>query len=153
MGSEWSFQYQVLFYYLVSKIGLNTLYLFVHLQDYALGQNLTNRMPLYVYPPEKIPLEATFSAMRNHYEGTALDMGGETFPDVGAGDASSPYRAHPLTWTSDGSTYLHERPVGTQQTGWNFVAQSRSWVPRELAALMWFGVDDSSTTVRSLFHL
>ena len=45
-------------------------------------------------------------------------------------------------------SFLHERPIATPQTGWNFVAQSRSWMPRQLAGLLWFGVDDSSTTVR-----
>jgi dipeptidase len=41
-------------------------------KDYAMGLNLTNRMPLYVTPAQKIPLEATFAKMRAHYEGTAL---------------------------------------------------------------------------------
>ena len=130
MGSDWSSQYE----------------------DYATGQNLTNRMPLYVIPPVSVPLETIFAGMRNHYEGTVLDMTSTQFPDVGAEDGYSPYRDHPLTWESKGQTYLNERPIGTQQTGWNFIAQSRSWMPRELAALMWFGVDDSSTTVRVPFY-
>lgn len=53
--------------------------------------------------------------MRNHFEGTALELSS----DVGAGVSEQPYRQHPLTWTApsyDG-TYLNERPIGTQQTG------------------------------------
>ena len=130
MGSDWSSKYE----------------------DYVTGQNLTNRMPLYVIPPVPVPVESIFAGMRNHYEGTVLDMTSMAFSDVGAEDGNSPYRDHPLTWESNGETYLNERPIGTQQTGWNFVAQSRSWMPRELAALMWFGVDDSSTTVRVPFY-
>jgi dipeptidase len=86
--------------------------------------------------------------MRNHYEGTPLSMDGLQFSDVGAIYAAAPVRAHPLTWSSGGQSYCNERPIATQQTGWNFVAQSRAWMPPELAGLVWFGVDDSSTTVR-----
>lgn len=138
MGQEWSDQYV----------------------DYALGYNLTNRMPLFVAPPEgqKVSLLDTMQYMRSHYENTQLDMSGKTFNDVGA-YTNSIYRAHPLTWSStvtpmgqQGSTplsYLNERPIATPQTGWNFVAQSRASVPRELAGVIWFGVDDSGTTVRT----
>jgi dipeptidase len=137
MGSDWSNQYL----------------------DYAMGYNLTNRMPLFVKPANnaKVSLTDAMDFMRSHYEGTALDMTGTVFSDVGATE-SNPFRAHPLTWNSkvtpDGSSgdkplsYMHERPIATPQTGWNFVAQSRRFVPRELAGLLWFGVDDSSTTVR-----
>ncbi|CAE7843329.1 unnamed protein product, partial [Symbiodinium microadriaticum] len=126
MGKEWADQYE----------------------DYALGYNLTNRMPLWVKPPQKITLKDTMKHMRNHYEGTSLDMGGEEFSDVGASFSYTPVRAHPLTWTSGCKEYLNERPIATQQTGWNFVAQSRKWMPAELSGLLWFGVDDSATTVR-----
>lgn len=125
--------------------------------DYAQGYNLTNRMPLFVKPVKKVSLSQTMELMRSHFENTQLDMTGAQFDDVGAYTASI-YRAHPLTWSSkvnpDGSdaqeavSYFHERPIATPQTGWNFVAQSRKSMPRELAALMWFGVDDSGTTVR-----
>jgi len=85
--------------------------------------------------------------MRSHFEGTALDMTGASFPDVGASNSQNPFRTHPLTWSSKGRDYLHERPIATEQTGWNFVGQSRSYMPRELSGVLWFGVDDSSTTV------
>ena len=121
--------------------------------DYAAGYNLTNRMPLYVFPPEKLSLTSVMASMRSHYEGTYFDMTGQTFNDVGAEDASMPIRSHPLTWeNSQGEEYFHERPIATPQTGWNFVAQSRSWMPAPLASVLWFGVDDSSTTVRFPIH-
>jgi len=125
MGKDWSAQYQ----------------------DYASGYNTTNRMPLFVVPPAKISATSVMAYMRNHYENTALDMAGLQFSDVGA-TWNNPNRFHPLTWTSNGKNYLNERPIATQQTGWNFVAQSRSWMPNPLKGLIWFGVDDSSTTVR-----
>lgn len=127
MGEEWADQYL----------------------DYAMGANLTNRMPLWVAPPAKVSASDVMGHMRNHYENTKLAMDGKEFPDVGASFDAVPVRAHPLTWTdSSGSEYLNERPIATQQTGWNFVSQSRAWMPTELSGLMWFGVDDSATTVR-----
>ena len=112
------------------------------------GQNLTNRMPLFVFPPERLSAASVMEHMRNHFEDSALDMTGTVSPDVGAMAFNAPYRWRPLTWSdSAGATYLNERAISTQQTGWNFVAQSRNNFPRELAGLMWFGVDDSSTTV------
>jgi len=122
--------------------------------DYAQGYNLTNRLPLFVKPNNKISLADMMSYMRNHYENTLLDMSGIEFEDIGAVYSSSPYRAHPLTWTAtDPNTlstreYLNERPIATQQTGWNFISQTRKHLPTELKGLLWFGVDDSATTVR-----
>jgi dipeptidase len=131
MGQEWADQYL----------------------DYAQGYNLTNRMPLWVAPPAKISLDGMFKHMRNHYEGTPLDMTGTSFRDVGAAFGYMAQRHHPLTWDGASSQapaatseYFNERPIGTPQTGWNFVGQSRRWMPRELSGLLWFGVDDSSTT-------
>jgi dipeptidase len=123
--------------------------------DYAQGHNLSNRMPLWVKPPSKLSAAQVMAIMRSHYEGTELDMSGVQFSDVGAVYSSTPVRTHPLSWSStagsaDGTTvseYFNERPIATQQTGWNFVAQSRKWMKPELSGLLWFGVDDSSTTV------
>lgn len=116
--------------------------------SYAMGYNTTNRLPLWIKPPNKISLGDMMKYMRSHYEAMELSMDGYTFPDVGA-TSGIPYRAHGLTFMgSNGKQYLHERPIATPQTGWNFVAQSRKWMPREFSALLWFGVDDSATTVR-----
>ena len=64
-------------------------------------------------------------------------------PEVGAGPGHSPYRFRPLTWTTGGATYLNERSVGIQQSGWAFIAQSRAWLPLPIRAIEWFAPDDS----------
>ena len=129
--------------------------------DYVLGKNLTNRMPLFIQAPQnkKFSVSDLMNYMRDHYENTILEMRGTLFSDVGA-MIQSPFRSSPLIWTSkvnpsDGKTidersniFTHERPIAVPETGWNFVAQSRPYMPRQFAALLWFGVDDSSTTVR-----
>ncbi len=77
--------------------------------------------------------------MRDHFEGTPLDM----TTDVGAGPYRLPYRWRPLTWEVDGVEYFNERAISTQQTGFSFVAQSRSWLPDPIGGVLWFGVDDT----------
>jgi len=60
---------------------------------------------------------------------------------------NAPYRWRPLTWEVDGVTYCNERVTATQQTGFSFVTQSRSWLPNEIGGIFWFGMDDASSTV------
>ncbi len=112
-------------------------------EDYVLGRDLTHRMPLWIQPNRKVSVNDMFAFMRNAYEGTPLDMA----KDVGAGPYAAPYRWRPLTWTVDGKKYFNERAVATQQTGFVFVSQSRSWLPDPIGALLWFGVDDAKSTV------
>jgi dipeptidase len=112
-------------------------------EDYALGHNLDNRMPLYIKPDRKIGLEDMFSFMRDHFQGTALDM----TKDIGAGPYGVPYRWRPLTWKVDGVSYCNERAVATQQTGFHFVSQSRSWLPDPVGGLIWWGVDDAANSL------
>ena len=111
--------------------------------DYAYGHNLKNRMPLWVKPDRKISVDNMMDFMRDHLEGTPLDM----TQDLGAGPYGNPYRWRPLTWKVDGVTYCNERATATQQTGFVFVAQSRNWLPREIGGIFWFGVDDAASTV------
>ena len=111
--------------------------------DYAMGKNLTNRMPLWIKPDQKINVHGAMEIMRDHFEGTPLDM----TKDLGAGPYALPYRWRPLTWKVDGKEYLNERATSTQQTGFTFVAQSRSWLPNTLGGIIWFGVDDTYSTV------
>ncbi|MDR0386190.1 MAG: C69 family dipeptidase [Prevotellaceae bacterium] len=111
-------------------------------QDYAMGHNLTERMPLYIKPDEKISFEHTAGMMRDHYEGTKMDM----TTDIGAGAFKLPYRWRPMNWEIDGEKFLHERAIATQQTGFWFVAESRSNMPQTLSGILWFGVDDASTS-------
>ncbi len=110
--------------------------------DYALG-NSTERMPLYIRPDRKISHRDVMNIMRDHYEGTPLDM----TKDAGAGPYSKPYRFRPLTWEVDGEKYFNERAIATQQTGFSFVAQMRNWLPDHIGGILWFGVDDAASTV------
>lgn len=103
----------------------------------------TNRMPLWVKPDKKVSLHDMMMFMRDYLQGTELDMS----IDPGAGPWGNPYRWRPLTWKVDGETYCNERATVTQQTGFSFIAQSRSWLPRETGGIFWFGVDDAGSCV------
>jgi dipeptidase len=83
-----------------------------------------------------------FDAMRDHYEGTPMDM----TTDVGAGGNGLPYRWRPMSWEVDGIEYTNERAIATQQTGFWLVAQTRNWLPNPIGGVLWFGVDDASTS-------
>eukprot|EP01129_Flabellula_baltica_P005094 TRINITY_DN1815_c0_g2_i2.p1 TRINITY_DN1815_c0_g2~~TRINITY_DN1815_c0_g2_i2.p1 ORF type:complete len:289 (+),score=46.28 TRINITY_DN1815_c0_g2_i2:298-1164(+) len=112
--------------------------------DYVQGYNLTNRMPLWIKPNKKISVNDSMTFLRDHYENTWLDFS----KDVGAEAYHAPYRWRPLTWESEGREYLNERAISTPQTGFTFVAQSRSWLPNAIGGILWFGVDDSAMSVR-----
>ena len=103
----------------------------------------TNRMPLWVKPNKKVSVLDMMDFMRDHLEGTELDMS----QDVGAGPFHCPYRWRPMDWEVDGVTYIHERTTATQQTGFSFVAQSRGYIESPLGGIIWFGVDDTDNTV------
>ncbi len=111
--------------------------------DYAKGENLKNRMPLYIKPNRKLSPRDLMNFKRDHLEGTELDMS----KDAGAGPHGLPYRWRPLTWKVDGVTYFHERVTATQQTGFSFIAQMRNWLPNPIGGIFWFGVDDAASTV------
>ena len=111
--------------------------------DYAKGENLENRMPLWVKPSTKLAVHDLMNYMRDHYEGTPLDM----TQDIGAGPYRNPYRWRPLTWSVGDVTYCNERATATQQTGYSFVTESRNWLPDWIGGIFWFGVDDAATTV------
>ncbi len=112
-------------------------------EDYAMGKNLHNRMPLWIKPDKKISLHDVMGLMRDYYQGTPMDM----TKDIGAGPYECIVRWRPLTWKVDGKTYFNERSTSTQQTGFSFVAQSRNWLPDPLGGIIWFGVDDTYSTV------
>lgn len=111
--------------------------------EYAKGHDLKNRMPLWVKPDKKLSVQDVMGMMRDYYQGTELDM----TQDVGAGPYKSIVRWRPMTWKVDGQDYFHERAISTQQTGFSFVAQSRSWLPDAIGGILWFGVDDTYSTV------
>ena len=107
---------------------------------YAMGHeiDMQERMPLWVKPTEKISPKQVFDAMRDHYEGTPMDM----TTDLGAGGHSLPYRWRPMSFEVDGVTYMNERATATQQTGFWMVGQAR---PGKVG-ILWFGVDDAATS-------
>ncbi len=103
----------------------------------------SNRLPLWVKPDSPVMLREVMAAMRDHYEDTPLDMRNE----LGAGPFHLPYRWRPMEFTVDSVMYLNERAIATQQTGYSFVAQSRSWLPDPVGGIFWFGVDDADGCV------
>ena len=109
--------------------------------DYAMGHNKNNRMPLWVKPRAKVSPKTLFDCMRDHYEGTPMDM----TTDLGAGGHNCPYRWRPMEFEVDGVKYVNERATATQQTGFWFVAQARPDVTRDMG-ILWFGVDDAATS-------
>jgi dipeptidase len=111
--------------------------------DYVKGENLSNRMPLWVKPDHKLTVQEVIGLMRDYYQGTELDM----TKDPGAGPYGCIVRWRPLTFKVDGESYFNERAISTQQTGFVFVAQSRPYVPAPLGGILWFGVDDTYSTV------
>lgn len=110
--------------------------------DYALGKNIKNRMPLYLKAKVKLSVKDVADMMRDHYEGTPMDM----TEGIGAGGNTLPYRWRPMSFQVEGKTYLNERAISTQQTGFWFVGECRSWMPKEIGGIFWFGVDDASTS-------
>ena len=106
--------------------------------DYAMGHNPANRLPLWVKPTHKLSPKQVFDAMRDHYEGTPLDM----TTDIGAGGHALPYRWRPMNFEVDGKTYVNERAIATQQTGFWMVGQAR----QEKTSILWFGTDDAATS-------
>ena len=100
-------------------------------------------LPLYVKPDRLLSHRDVQQGLADHYEGTPWDM----TQDVGGGPFHSPYRWRPMTWEVDGVEYTHERAIGTQQTGFTFVAEMRGWLPREVGAKTWFGVDDAASAL------
>ncbi len=112
-------------------------------KDYALGYELSNRMPLYIKPERKLSVADLIDFKRDYLQGTEYDMS----QDIGAGPWGKPYRWRPMTWKIDGKTYIHERTTATQQTAFSYIAQLRSQYPDPIGGIIWFGVDDTNTTV------
>ena len=111
--------------------------------EYADGSAPGKRLPLWVKPDQKLSVQDAMGLMRDHFEGTPLDM----TKDVGAGPYAAPYRWRPMMWEVDGKKYVHERAISTQQTGFSLVAQMRASMPGPIGGVLWFGVDDTAMTV------
>ena len=110
--------------------------------EYAMGHDKTKRFPLWVKPAEKISVKDVADVMRDHYEGTPMDM----TTDIGAGGNALPYRWRPMGFEYDGKSYVNERAIATQQTGFWFVGQNRKDLPDMIGGIIWFGCDDAATS-------
>jgi dipeptidase len=97
-------------------------------------------MPLWVKPNKKLTVHDVEEAMRDHFEGTPFSLD----QDMGGGIWGMPYRPTPLFYEVDGKKYFNERPVSTQQAGFVFVSQMRSWLPRQVGGCFWFANDDGN---------
>lgn len=117
--------------------------------DYAKGDITKERMPLFIKPDRKLTPRDLMKFKRDYLQGTDLDMS----QDVGAGPFQSPYRWRPLTWKKEENQYFNERVTVTQQTGFSFIAQMRSWLPDHIGGINWFGVDDAGSTVYVPFYV
>ena len=110
--------------------------------DYVMGENLEGDFPLFVYPRKKISVKDVADVMRDHYEGTPMDM----TQDIGAGGNALPYRWRPMEFKVEDRTYVNERAIATQQTGVWMVGQARNYVPDVVGGILWFGTDDAATS-------
>ena len=110
--------------------------------DYVMGRDLEADMPLFIFPRRKAGVKEVADAMRDHYEGTPMDM----TQDIGAGGNALPYRWRPMEFSVDGKSYVNERAIATQQTGFWMVGQARNYVPDVVGGILWFGTDDAATS-------
>ena len=116
--------------------------------DYHRGVEGAEPCPLWIKPDKKLSRMDVFDLMRDHYEGHDYDM----TKGVDAGPFGTPNRWRPMTWNVDGADYTWERPISTQQTGFSFVSQSRSWLPDPIGGVLWYGVDDTYFTCYVPFY-
>ncbi len=110
--------------------------------DYAMGYDASKRFPLFVKPSRKLTVKDVADVMREHFEGTPMDM----TTDIGAGGNALPYRWRPMGFEYEGKNYVNERAIATQQTGFWFVGQVRGNLPNVIGGVNWFGCDDAATS-------
>ena len=110
---------------------------------WALGKDKNAEdMPLWIIPDKKLSVKDLEADMRDHFEGTPMSVADGK--DIGGGIWQMPYRPTPLFFKVNGKQYFNERPTSTQQTGFSYVSQMRSWMPREIGGVLWFGNDDGN---------
>jgi len=110
--------------------------------DFHRGMSEAEPYPLWIRPDQKLSLTDVMALMRDHYEGTPYDM----TKGIDAGPYGNPNRWRPISWQVDDEKYSWERPISTQQTGFSFVSQSRSWLPDAIGGVYWYGLDDTYTS-------
>ncbi len=100
-----------------------------------------DHLPLWVKPDALLSLRDLQRDMRDHFEGTALDM----TADMTAGPWGMPIRPLPMHFKgSDSLDYFRERPIATQQSGFTMTCQMRSWLPDDVGGVTWFNCDDAN---------
>ncbi len=110
--------------------------------DYCRGVKEAKPYPLWIKPDHAITTKDMFDIIRDHYEGTEIDM----TKGLDAGPFGNPNRNRPLYWTVNSIDCSWERPISTFNSAFTFIAQTRSWLPNEIGGLIWYGVDDSYVT-------
>ena len=110
--------------------------------DYHRGVEGADRYPLFVFPKEKLSVANVMDLVRDHYEGTEIDM----TKGLEAGPFGTPQRWRPLSWEKGNDTYAWERPISTYNTCFSFIAQCQSDLPNDLGGICWFGFDDTYFT-------
>ena len=96
-------------------------------------------LPMWIIPDKKLTVNDVIECLRDRFEDTQFAMD----DDPGAGLYDSPFRPQPLRYEDDGKTLFNERSVATTHTAFTFVAQLRSFLPREVGGVIWWGNDDS----------
>ena len=100
-----------------------------------------DHLPLWIKPNQPLSLRDLQADMRDHFEGTPLDM----TADMTAGPWGMPIRPLPMQFkASDGTPYFRERPIATQQSGFTMTCQMRSWLPNDVGGVTWFNCDDAA---------
>ena len=100
-----------------------------------------DHLPLWIKPDKPLSLRDVQADMRDHFEGTPLDM----TADMTAGPWGMPIRPLPMQFrASDSTPYFRERPIATQQSGFTMTCQMRSWLPDDVGGVTWFNCDDAA---------
>ena len=100
-----------------------------------------DHLPLWIKPDKPLSLQDLQADMRDHFEGTPLDM----TCDVTAGPWGMPVRPLPMHFSgSRGNNYYRERPIATQQSGFTMTCQMRRWLPDDVGGVVWFNCDDAN---------
>ena len=100
-----------------------------------------DHLPLWIKPDKPLSLRDLQADMRDHFEGTPLDM----TSDMTAGPWGMPIRPLPMHFKdSDSLDYFRERPIATQQSGFTMTCQMRSWLPNDVGGVTWFNCDDAN---------
>jgi len=107
-----------------------------------------DHLPLWIKPKEKVSVRDIMNDMRDHFEGTPLDM----TADMSAGPWGMPIRPMPMTYKANADrenggeekTYYVERPIATQKTAFTLVSQLRSWLPDAVGGVMYYNCDDAN---------